>query len=422
MPAECTTATTDIANDRQVLFHEVVGGVRRTAVQQNAARPSAQFRYAQFVEEDTGLCTASKVYAAQDIERLNPRHDLESGLDIWRDCDGGLANGHEINIHDDIRHCGGCGIVADNGHACTTDDCAAGVIQRDVVAGTCFIPQSGVGSCYTYQDMQPVTYGAEPSTTRNFCRSCTAANPTDWTVANGNACCTGGEPNKDAFEKGYRPAVASGNIRYTEVTGQHAVLQAPWIARISEVQDRDNWTYSNMSTCNANQSGRGPFRLSAYLNGLADQEDWYVFRHTDLAVNKSGQQSEPRVRVVAPAGQMLELCVYVACVDKDKGNVRGKPLNALGYYFSRPASASTTESGPNRAAAGSPLSLPGSVGFAGRCKTSATPDMEVLLEDYSAAQASANQCWHVDVFASVRPSSTPQYSDLRAALYDVLGE
>lgn len=175
---------------------------------------------------------------------------------------------------------------------------------------SCVISEGGLSACYTHNDMQPVRYGAEPATTRNFCRSCTAANPRDWTVASGNACCTGGEPNKDAFEKGYRPSAAAGNVAYTTDNGQYSVLNASWIARIHDVEDRDNWTQTNRSTCNANQNGKGPFRLTAYLNGLADQEDWYVFRHKDLALD-GRHQSEPRVRVVAQQRTFVGLSMYL---------------------------------------------------------------------------------------------------------------
>lgn len=84
----------------------------------------------------------------------------------------------------------------------------------------------------------------------------------------------------------------------------------------------------------------------AHLNGLADQEDWYVFRHTDKATNNS-EASEPRVRVIAPAGEQVKMCVYVACVDQSSSQ-RGRPLNALGYYLSRAGSGSTTHGAPGQ--------------------------------------------------------------------------
>lgn len=46
-------------------------------------------------------------------------------------------------------------------------------------------------------------------------------------------------------------------------------------------------------------------------------------------------------------------------------------------------------------------------GFAARCETAARPDIEVLLEDYSASQSGPNQCWHVDVFVQIQPTTIP---------------
>lgn len=362
-------------------------------------RPSAQGgRYLQTVT--TAQCRAGALVAIPSNELVNPKNDLREDFQ-WYDCDGTLANGYETDVRRDIDHCGQCGVTADDGFYCTTDSCQSGVVTNVVMSNQCLLPVGGAKQCFAGGDTQPIASGGELAS--NFCSTCApASSQTAWTPTV-NACCASGQPLKDGWESGYRPAKPN-NVPYTNTSGMQA-LSATWIRRLTEIHDGQLWSWQQDDglitgkSC-MQDSGVQPHVLTSYLNGTADQEDWFVFRHADKNGAHS-KMSEPRVRLLPNAATDLELCVYPRCV------TAGNTGSLAGMRYMRNGSV-LPDSG-RVSSADSPLH-DGVRGLDGYCVNAAglggAEDIRISVE--SSNGSNGVSCWNVDVFVQVKARPSPQ--------------
>ena len=423
----CPGASLDLAEnagDVRVTLDTIVSGNRAYSAVISGGVPTTGFVQ---TSSEAGSCSLGPVEAITSMSRvLNPPGTTWNGVPLdgnWCDFQPGVP-GAETNILENLTRCGTTcanAVSAVDGFTCTADLCTDGLPSNPVHAGSCLLPDpSQPGSpqaCFADGALQPVNAGAEPASTRNFCQRCDSATAASRTVWSNTAatCCTGGQPTWDAWgHTGYRQPRPA-NVPYSgSGTGRTSLPQAGWMRRLNDVTDADLWstrrsglTCSTSNSCDTDQN-RGPHTMTSYLNGLANQEDWYWFRHLD--VNGGGSRnSEPRARLLPAAGVNLDMCVYWRC------------LNAPG---ARETSIDTLSPGGTSTLAAvsrndSPLH-DGVRGLNGVCATRASAgpqDVELLVE--SSGGCGSPGPWDIDVFIRISPASgqTPPTCNQPYTLY-----
>lgn len=393
---DCSNARASLGSGLNPSIIAASGGMARTETVQGEAPDTTTFRYVQAsLGTNATSCEISPVYASDSVIVPNPQADFNGEVRDWQNCDADLANGYETDVRRDYNHCGACNTpIVEDGKWCTLDQCVNGSVNRSILeANSCHIS----GACYSHGDKQPIAYGGEPSTTRNFCRECRPATKQTAFTNVPQTCCVDGVPQITKWHRGYRPATP-GNITYSGTT-----LTSTWIRRIAEVNDGHLWADLNGFLCIStsydcqtdNDKSTAPKRLRSHLTGFADQEDWFVFRHVDLN-NQNSKNSEPRVRVVPTNNADVKLCVYAYCYDS--------PATTLEYM--QYASEGSNVGVRNVTGSASPLHN-GSRSLEGYCRdvrgAGGAEDIEILLEG-----APNPKCWNVDIFVQVTSGvSTP---------------